>query len=71
MFVDISKGVQYLNEIKDSVVAAMQWATKARVLGHTRQAGWLMRRHGCWQLGAAIAEAVDSWLLAVGCRTPS
>lgn len=28
MFVDVSKGVQYLNEIKDSVVAAFDWATK-------------------------------------------
>jgi len=26
--VDVSKGVQYLNEIKDSVVAAFAWATK-------------------------------------------
>lgn len=25
---DCSKGVQYLNEIKDSVVAGFQWATK-------------------------------------------
>lgn len=28
MLVDITKGVQYLNEIKDSVVAGFQWATK-------------------------------------------
>mmetsp|Transcript_17081 Transcript_17081/g.20572 ORF Transcript_17081/g.20572 Transcript_17081/m.20572 type:complete len:844 (-) Transcript_17081:196-2727(-) len=28
MFIDMCKGVQYLNEIKDSCVAAMQWATK-------------------------------------------
>jgi len=26
--VDITKGVQYLNEIKDSVVAGFQWASK-------------------------------------------
>ena len=25
---DVSKGVQYLNEIKDSVVAGFQWASK-------------------------------------------
>jgi len=30
--VDASKGVQYMNEIKDSVVAAFQWATKEGVL---------------------------------------
>jgi elongation factor 2 len=29
---DISKGVQYLNEIKDSVVAGFQWASKEGVL---------------------------------------
>lgn len=28
MVVDMSKGVQYLNEIKDSVVAGFQWASK-------------------------------------------
>lgn len=28
LLVDVSKGVQYLNEIKDSVVAGFQWATK-------------------------------------------
>jgi len=28
LVVDVTKGVQYLNEIKDSVVAGFQWATK-------------------------------------------
>lgn len=28
MLVDVTKGVQYLNEIKDSVVAGFQWAVK-------------------------------------------
>ncbi|KPP67156.1 elongation factor 2-like, partial [Scleropages formosus] len=32
ILVDITKGVQYLNEIKDSVVAGFQWATKEGVL---------------------------------------
>ena len=32
LFTDVTKGVQYLNEIKDSVVAAFQWATKVRCL---------------------------------------
>ncbi|KAG8912497.1 Elongation factor 2 [Tulasnella sp. 417] len=31
LLVDVTKGVQYLNEIKDSCVAAFQWATKAGV----------------------------------------
>ena len=33
--VDCSKGVQYLNEIKDSVVAGFQWATKEVGAGRT------------------------------------
>lgn len=28
LVVDVTKGVQYLNEIKDSVIAGFQWATK-------------------------------------------
>jgi len=32
LLVDMTKGVQYLNEIKDSCVAAFQWATKEGVL---------------------------------------
>ncbi|KAG6916473.1 Elongation factor 2 [Tephrocybe rancida] len=31
VLVDVTKGVQYLNEIKDSCVAALQWATKEGV----------------------------------------
>jgi elongation factor 2 len=32
MCIDASKGVQYLNEIKDSIVAGFQWASKEGVL---------------------------------------
>jgi len=32
MLVDVTKGVQYLNEIKDSAIAALQWVTKEGVL---------------------------------------
>jgi elongation factor 2 len=32
LVIDCSKGVQYLNEIKDSVVAGFQWATKEGVM---------------------------------------
>ena len=28
LLMDVTKGVQYLNEIKDSVVAGFQWASK-------------------------------------------
>jgi len=32
IFVDVTKAVQYLNEIKDSIVAAFNWATKEGVM---------------------------------------
>jgi len=32
LVIDVTKGVQYLNEIKDSVVAGFQWASKEGVL---------------------------------------
>lgn len=32
LLIDVTKGVQYLNEIKDSMVAGFQWATKEGVL---------------------------------------
>eukprot|EP00056_Hartaetosiga_gracilis_P006226 m.94387 g.94387 ORF g.94387 m.94387 type:complete len:841 (+) comp12413_c0_seq1:127-2649(+) len=37
--VDVAKGVQYLNEIKDSVVAGFQWATKEGVLADENMRG--------------------------------
>jgi len=39
MMVDITKGVQYLNEIKDSCIAAFQWATKEGVLAEENVRG--------------------------------
>eukprot|EP00850_Spirogloea_muscicola_P005152 SM000023S07608 [mRNA] locus=s23:471523:475978:- [translate_table: standard] len=39
MVVDMCKGVQYLNEIKDSVIAAMQWASKEGVLADENMRG--------------------------------
>jgi len=39
MLVDCTKGVQYLNEIKDSVVAALQWVTKEGVLTQENMRG--------------------------------
>jgi len=37
--VDVTKGVQYLNEIKDSVIAAFQWVTKEGVLSQENMRG--------------------------------
>ena len=31
LLVDVTKGIQYLNEIKDSCIAAFQWATREGV----------------------------------------
>jgi elongation factor 2 len=39
LLVDTTKGVQYLNEIKDSVVAALQWVTKEGVLTQENMRG--------------------------------
>ena len=46
LLMDVTKGVQYLNEIKDSMVAGFQWATKevcwwwlCRALGDTKCVG--------------------------------
>jgi len=39
MLVDCTKGVQYLNEIKDSMIAALQWVTKEGVLTNENMRG--------------------------------
>jgi elongation factor 2 len=39
VLVDCTKGVQYLNEIKDSLVAALQWVTKEGVLANENMRG--------------------------------
>ena len=44
LLIDVSKGVQYLNEIKDSVVAGFQWATKEVCEGVGMCVVWVGRR---------------------------
>jgi len=39
LLVDTTKGVQYMNEIKDSCVAAMQWATKEGAIAEENMRG--------------------------------
>ncbi|XP_071481605.1 translation elongation factor 2-like [Diadema antillarum] len=39
LLIDCTKGVQYLNEIKDSVVAGFQWATKEGILAEENVRG--------------------------------
>ena len=43
--VDTTKGVQYLNEIKDSVVAGFQWASKE--VSYSSIASLLLRTKKC------------------------
>lgn len=45
LLVDVSKGVQYLNEIKDSCVAGFQWATKESVLCEENMRGVRINIH--------------------------
>lgn len=45
MLVDVTKGVQYLNEIKDSAVAALQWAAKEGVLAEENMRGICFEVH--------------------------
>ena len=42
IFVDCTKGVQYLNEIKDSCVAGFQWASKEVMTNHVPALGTIM-----------------------------
>lgn len=44
-FVDVAKGVQYLNEIKDSCIAAFQWATKEGVMCEENMRGVCFEIH--------------------------
>jgi len=39
VLVDVTKGVQYLNEIKDSMIAALQWVTKEGVYAQENMRG--------------------------------
>ena len=39
LLVDVTKGVQYLNEIKDSCIAALQWATREGVCAEENMRG--------------------------------
>jgi elongation factor 2 len=45
ILVDVAKGVQYLNEIKDSCVAAFQWATKEGVMAEENMRGVVFEVH--------------------------
>lgn len=55
MVVDITKGVQYLNEIKDSVVAAFQWATKEGVMAEENMRGIAFEVRSPHQIGRRLA----------------
>ncbi|GMS99446.1 hypothetical protein PENTCL1PPCAC_21621, partial [Pristionchus entomophagus] len=45
ILIDVTKGVQYLNEVKDAVVAGFQWATKDGVLCEENMRGIRFNMH--------------------------
>lgn len=47
MVIDVTKGVQYMNEIKDHVVAAFQWATKEGPLASENIRGIIWEMQDC------------------------
>jgi translation elongation factor EF-G len=53
LLTDVTKGVQYLNEIKDSCVAAFQWATKEGVMCEENMRGIV------FEVGPVLAHAVE------------
>lgn len=59
---DITKGVQYLNEIKDSVVAGFQWATKEGALCEKNMYGVRFELHdmNCMLMLSTKVEARSS-----------
>ena len=47
LLVDQTKAVQYLNEIKDSVVSGFQWATKEGPVAEEPMRSDSLQHHGC------------------------
>ncbi|KAF6033020.1 eef2 [Bugula neritina] len=58
MVVDVTRAVQYLNEIKDSVVAGFQWATKEGVLCEENMRGVRFNIHDVTLHADAIHRGV-------------
>ena len=52
LLTDVTKGVQNLNEIKDSCIAAFQWATKEGVMCEENMRGVV------FEVGILISEVV-------------
>jgi elongation factor 2 len=70
LLVDVTKGVQYLNEIKDSCVAAFQWATKEGVCAEENMRGVrfnvidvTVRDHPLLDQGPCLTVALCSCML--------
>merc|ERR1711977_354043 len=70
MVIDVSKGVQYLNEIKDSVVAGFQWASKEGVMCDENMRGVRFNIHDVTpMLMQFIVVVVKLFLQPVECFT--
>ena len=63
LLTDVTKGVQYLNEIKDSCIAAFQWATKEGVMCEENMRGIVFEVGCCCRVGIIAVLA----LLRRGC----
>merc|ERR1719150_2512053 len=57
LLIDVTKGVQYLNEIKDSVVAGFQWATKEGVMADENMRGVRFNIHDV----TLHTDAIQRW----------
>ncbi|GMS97250.1 hypothetical protein PENTCL1PPCAC_19425, partial [Pristionchus entomophagus] len=54
ILVDVTKGLQYLNEVKDAVVAGFQWATRDGVLCEENMRGIRFNMHDVTLFSDAI-----------------
>ena len=58
MLTDVTKGVQYLNEIRDSCIAAFQWASKEGVMCEENMRGFVAEVRFLWTSRLASHYAV-------------
>lgn len=58
MMTDVTKGVQYLNEIKDSCIAAFQWASKEGVMCEENMRAFVAEVSSIWTCCLAVCYGV-------------
>ena len=60
MLTDVTKGVQYLNEIRDSCIAAFQWASKEGVMCEENMRAFVAEVSFTWTSRLASCCAVEA-----------